>query len=94
MSSKLAQAPETAGAEHPITIDPGVREWMRAIGFVHESEIEHATSTSPRSRARWRSPRGVMFGCEKWYPLREIQRHLEARADDVVDDEPSRPAIL
>ena len=79
--------------DHPeINIDQGVRAWMLSIGYVHESEIEHATSTLPRSRARWKSPAGVMFGNEKWYPLSEIKRHLEARESG--PDEELAPIML
>jgi hypothetical protein len=56
---------------------------MHDIGFIHESEIELITGTTPRSRMRWKSPRGVMFGNEKRYPLDEIRRHSEDRAADV-----------
>lgn len=75
-----------------INIDPGVREWMRSLGYVHETEIQHATSTTPRSRLRWKSPRGVMFGNEKWYSLDEVKRHLDARASFVEEDE--KPVVL
>lgn len=71
---------------------PGVLELMHRIGYIHETEIEIATSTTPRSRARWKSPRGVMFGNEKWYPLDEVKRHLDARATFTDDDD--RPPVL
>lgn len=29
---------------------PGVLEWMHSLGYVHETEIETATSTTSRSR--------------------------------------------
>ena len=66
-----------------------ILELMHRIGYLHETEIETATSTTPRSRARWKSPRGVMFGNEKWYPLDEVRRHLDARAANVDDDAPA-----
>ena len=72
---------------------PQVLDLMHRIGYVHESEIEVATSTTNRSRARWKSPRGVMFGNEKWYPLDEVKRHLDARAA-FTDEDDSRPAVL
>ena len=78
--------------EFQITIDPTVRAWMRSLGYVHETEIQHATSTTPRSRARWKSPRGVMFGNEKSFPLDEVKRHLDARAAFTDDDD--RPVVL
>ena len=78
-------------AETPDTW-PAVLDLMHRIGYVHETEIEIATSTTSRSRARWKSPRGVMFGNEKWYPLDEIRRHLDARA--TFTDEDDRPAVL
>jgi len=71
---------------------PGVLEVMHRIGYVHESEVELATSTTNRSRARWKSPRGVMFGNEKWYPLEEIRHHLDARS--AFSEEEKRPAVL
>ena len=74
------------------SMPPGVLELMHRIGYVHENEIEIATSTTTRSRARWKSPRGVMFGNEKWYPLDEVKRHLDARA--AFTDEDDRPAVL
>ena len=75
-----------------IGMPPGVLEWMHSLGYVHETEIETATSTTSRSRTRWKSPRGVMFGNEKWYPLDEVKRHLDARAS--FTDEDDRPVVL
>lgn len=80
--------------DHPINIDEGVREWMRSLGYVHDSEVQHASSTTPRTRARWRSLRGVQFGNERWYPLDEVRRHLDALADDGSDTGDGRPAVL
>jgi hypothetical protein len=71
---------QVSDKEFPINIDPRVRDWMRSIGYVHETEIQHATSTTPRSRTRWKSPRHVQFGNEYWYPLDEVKRHLDACA--------------
>lgn len=34
--------------EFTINLDPGVREWMRSLGYVHETEVQRATSTTPR----------------------------------------------
>lgn len=68
-----------------------ILELFHRIGYLHETEIERASSTTPRSRTRWKSPRGVMFGNEKWYPIDEVKRHLDARAADVEDE---RPVVL
>ena len=85
----MSKTPETEDKrQHPINIDEGVREWMRSIGYIHESEIEHATLTTPRSRARWTQPRGIMFGNERWYPISGIKRDLDAKAETSADDEP------
>jgi hypothetical protein len=62
-----------------------IRAWMRDIGFVHASEIEEATSTVSRTRARWKSLRPVYFGKEAYYRLTDIKRHLDSRADQSVD---------
>ena len=67
-------------------------ELMASIGYICETELEEITATTPRSRARWKSPRGVMFGNMKWYPIDEIKRHLDARAAFVDDD--NMPAVL
>lgn len=56
------------------------------------SSLKTAASTTSRSRTRWKSPRGVMFGNEKWYPLDEVKRHLDARAS--YTDEDDRPVVL
>jgi hypothetical protein len=68
---------------------------MRDLGYVCEDEIEIASGTSPRSRARWTAPKGVMFGTVKWYPLKAIKRTLDARVDAIEEsDEPPRRAFL
>jgi hypothetical protein len=72
---------------------PQVLGLIHRVGYVHESEMEIATSTTNRGRARWKSPRGVMFGNEKWYPLDELKRLLDARAT-FTDEADSRPAVL
>ena len=66
-----------------------IRDWMLQLGYVHDSEVEEATSTAPRTRARWRPLRPVYFGKEAWYPLSEIKRHLDERAasNDSDDDD-------
>ena len=33
-------------AHTPINVDPKVRDWMRSLGYVHETEVEHATSAA------------------------------------------------
>ena len=83
-------------AETPkLDISPRVRAWMLELGYVPEDEIEEATGTSPRSRARWQSLKGVMWGNVKWFPLHSIKRTLDSRADALDErDEPSRTAIL
>ncbi|MEA3276571.1 MAG: hypothetical protein U9Q81_15025 [Pseudomonadota bacterium] len=83
----MPAAPAEKPAEKPDRPDPFTREWMLKLGYVHESEIEEATNTTSRSRARWKTPRGVMFGNMKWFPLREIKRTLDARAEAIADEE-------
>lgn len=73
-------------------ISPDLLRLMHGIGYMHESEVEIVTSTTPRSRARWKSPRGVMFGNEKWFPIAEVKKHLDARA--TWQDEEELRAIL
>ena len=58
------------------------REIMLSIGYVHESDVEIITTTSPVSRKRWKSPVGVMFGCEKYYSVVDIKRSLDAKLTD------------
>jgi hypothetical protein len=66
-----------------------VLEIMHSIGYVHESELQKASSTTPRTRARWKSPRGVMFGNERWFPVAEVKRYLDAKiAESDTDDHP------
>jgi len=78
-----------------LDISPRIRDWMRDLGYVPEDEVEEATGTSPRSRARWQSLKGVMWGNVKWYSIRAIQRALDARADAVMDEgKEQRRAIL
>jgi hypothetical protein len=57
-----------------------IRDWMLQLGYVHDSEVEGATSTAPRTRARWKPLRPVYFGKEAWYQLSDIKRHLDERA--------------
>jgi hypothetical protein len=78
----------------PAGMPAEVLELMHRIGYMHETEIQTASSTTPRTRARWKSPRRVMFGNEPWYPLDEVKRHLDARAAGVDDDDDRRPAAL
>jgi hypothetical protein len=82
----LGEACMQFDTDSPIRIDSGVRAWMLKLGYVHESELEEATSTTPRSRRRWKSPAYVTFGNERWYPLAEIKHHLEARAAEPMED--------
>ena len=65
-----------------------IREWMLELGYVHDSEVEKATSTVSRTRARWRPLRPVYFGKEPYYQLADIKRHLDERAAiNVIDDD-------
>jgi len=64
-----------------------IRDWMLQLGYVHDSEVEEATSTAPRTRARWRPLRPVYFGKEAWYRLAEIKRHLDERAASNESDD-------
>jgi hypothetical protein len=81
--------------QNPLDISPRIRDWMLSLGYVPEDEVEEATGTSPRSRARWQSLKGVMWGHVKWFPLRAVKRTLDARADALDEgDEPPAAAIL
>ena len=64
----------------PQGIPQHIRDWMLQLGYVHDSEVEEATSTAPRTRARWTPLRPVYFGKEAWYQLSDIKRHLNERA--------------
>lgn len=64
-----------------------IKDWMLQLGYVHDSEVEEATSTAPRTRARWRPLRPVYFGKEAWYRLDEIKRHLDGRAASNESDD-------
>lgn len=64
----------------PQGIDEGIREWMLGLGYVHDSEVEKATNTVFRTRARWKPLRPVYFGKEPYYQLADIKRHLDERA--------------
>ena len=55
---------------------PFTETFMRDLGYVHESVIEEASSTTPRSRARWNDLVGVMFGNEKWYSIDDVKQLL------------------
>ncbi len=57
-----------------------IKAWMLELGFVHDSDVEKATSTAPRTRARWKPLRPVYFGKEAWYQLSDIKRHLNESA--------------
>ena len=62
-------------------IKPEVRNWMRSIGFVHESEIEEASCTTSRFRKAW-PLRPIQFGLENWYALEEIKQYLTVRSSE------------
>jgi hypothetical protein len=55
---------------------PFTETFMHDLGYVHESVIEEASSTTPRSRARWNDLQGVMFGNERWYFIDDIKSLL------------------
>lgn len=87
------QRPKTVISQD-CSMPPNIRESMLRIGYVHESEIEVMTSTTPRTRARWSDLKGVMFGNEKWYPLSEVKRHLDAKANELSEAEQGMRAVL
>lgn len=68
--------------ELTIGITEKQRDIMLSIGYIHESDLESISSTSPLSRKRWKSPKdpvGVMLGCEKWFPVVGIKKLLDAK---------------
>ena len=71
----------------PQGIDEGIREWMLGLGYVHDSEVEKATNTVIRTRARWKPLRPVYFGKEPYYQLADIKRHLDERAKTSRSDD-------
>ena len=74
--------------KEPVPVPKYIRDWMREIGYVHDMEVEEATSTVSRTRARWKPLKPVYFGNEPWYQLADIKRHLDERAAiNVQDDE-------
>ena len=75
--------------DHSEAIPQHIRDWMLGLGYVHDSEVAEATSTAPRTRARWKPLRPVYFGKEAWYQLDDIKRHLDERAasKDYDDDD-------
>lgn len=68
------------------TIPAAQLDLMHKIGYLHESELEIISSTTPRSRMRWKSPKGVMLGTEKYYTLQSVKQHLDALAAEVDHD--------
>ena len=66
--------------KHPVPIPEHIRSWMLHLGYVHDMEVQEATSTIPRTRARWKNLIPVYFGNEPWYQLADIKRHLDERA--------------
>lgn len=69
-----------ASNNRPQGVSQRIRDWMLQLGYVHDSEVQEATSTAPRTRARWKPLRPVYFGKEAWYQLSDIKRHLDERA--------------
>jgi len=63
-----------------ISIPEHIRSWMHQIGYVHDMEVQEATSTVIRTRKRWKPLKPVYFGNEPWYQLADIKRHLDERA--------------
>lgn len=76
------------------TIPGDILKLMHSMGYMHESEVETATGTTAKSRSRWRSPKGVMFGNEKYFRMEEIKRHLDNRSDQQVGPDSQEGAIL
>jgi hypothetical protein len=77
---------QSSRAETLSPINAEVRTWMRSIGFVHESEVEDATCTTPRFRKAW-PLRPIQFGLENWYALEDIQQHLNVRSAESRKDQ-------
>jgi hypothetical protein len=65
-----------------VGFSPFTEQFMRDLGYVHESVVEEATSTTTRSRARWDDLQGVMFDNEKWYAIEDIQALLQRKLLD------------
>ena len=61
---------------------PFTEQFMRDMGYIHESVVEEASSTTPRSRSRWDDLVGIMFGNEKWYSIEDIQALLQRKLMD------------
>ena len=59
-----------------VGFSPFTEKFMRELGFVHESVIEEASSTSPRSRARRDGLKGVKFGNEEWFSIADVKEVL------------------
>ncbi len=66
--------------KQPVSIPEHIRSWMLQLGYVHDMEVEEATSTVIRTRKRWKPLKPVYFGNEPWYQLADIKRHLDERA--------------
>lgn len=66
--------------KQPVPISEQTRSWMLQLGYVHDMEVEEATSTVIRTRKRWKPLKPVYFGNESWYQLADIKRHLDERA--------------
>lgn len=61
---------------------PDILEAFLAMGYLHETQVQIASSTTPRSRSskHWSGPRPVRFGNEEWYPISAIKDYLDAEA--------------
>ena len=61
---------------------PEILEAFQAMGYLHETQVQVATSTTPRSRSskRWKGPKPVRFGNEEWYPVSAIKAYLDSEA--------------
>ena len=73
------------------------RAIMRELGYIHESDVERISCTSPLSRKRWKSPVGVMFGIERWYSLVDLKRHLDHKVAEKLirnDEESSTTDVV
>ncbi len=66
--------------KNSIPIPEHIRSWMLHLGYVYDMEVQEATSTAQRTRARWKTLQPVYFGNEPWYQLADIKRHLDELA--------------
>ena len=90
MPSKPALTVRPKPEHKGVPMSEPIRSWMEDLGYVHDNEVQEATSTVIRTRKRWKPLKPVYFGNEPWYQLADIKRHLDERAainehnDDLV----------